>query len=102
MQKQEKIEKLEKKIEELESKLKNQEETILFNDANLKVNYFVPVFILITYLFMKINGDFNIFGFEITTIKATTFIGLISIIMYYKELNFATKYFAKKILKIRG
>jgi len=90
------IEKLEIKLKEIEKENKELKEKITYIDANLKINYIVPVLGFIYYLYaVYFNFQEKL---KLSNAISTTFVLILLSVFFYKEnLNYA-KYISKKIL----
>jgi hypothetical protein len=91
----EEIKKLEKELEKLKTEQK-------YIDANLKINYIVPIIVVMTYMFVKFNGSFELFGYNINEASASFIVSFVLLIIFFKDGVFATKQLVKKIIRLKG
>jgi len=87
-------------IKKLEKRIKKLEDQIKYIDANLKINYILPIVTLSVFLLVKVIGNFKLLGFIITPLSASSIISALLLIAFSKELIFAVKYTSKRFINV--
>ena len=71
-------------------------EEIRIEKANVRANYFLSIFILFTYVFIEMIGDFTLFGQTFTKLPIFISVAGIFILFYIKDIITYSTYIASK------
>lgn len=71
-------------------------EEIRIEKANVRANYFLSIFILFTYVFIEMIGDFTLFGQTFTKLPVFLLITGIFVLFYIKDIITYSAYIASK------